>query len=262
MLPSLAALSVAPTGVPPNNTEAPNDTEAFPLVVLFDYDRCLKNLIGDLNNVNELRKIVVTLIFKAADRVGAGKIVLLSYSNRVCTFYNTDIQKDQNEKPTKDAIIWLGQLLMGELLTTKRHFTIEPRHGLKRDPNPEYNGYLVDGEAWFSENLPSDLKEEWKKQPYQVKRALSETPLGVRLKTDLYYNAKKDNEGATFLVFDDKWENLQMHEKHDDTDVVHFMGGVVSMFLKHPAGRSLADTDPAALWDAVVNKQDWFQKMS
>jgi len=199
------------------------------LVVLFDYDKCLVDVLkSDTKDV--LKEFVGKKISETAHKHRLRNVVLLSYSNRICETYSRindrkdprvrDSSDTKEYRPTKDAIETMARWLRE--YKELEDFKIEGRHGLK-DPT-ENGGYLINGDEYFAGQFGADWKTTVNRE--KLKEHVSEESEGPSIKQQLFEAARIDNSepGTHFLLFDDKWENLEYALKYTNTDVLNLVG--------------------------------------
>lgn len=240
---------------------------APPLVVLLDYDNCLKTVLKvqeDPTRYQVLFDLVARLVYLAAKRANTKTVVLLSYSNRVSDDYNVHIQfkKEVGMTPTKDAIGLVAAMLTKYPLFETEDWLFEARHGLK-EKTEENGGYLIDGNKAFCDGYGTKWRTEKKAE---IKNDLSTGWFGRHLKALLYKAAKGDNQGSSLLVFDDKWTNLCMRTQSDSppptTWVVHLDAAkIYGTFTDNSRKRKVMDWlvgNEEDLWANVVGKENWW----
>ena len=232
---------------------------APPLVVLLDYDNCLKTVMNAWDNVQKygwLINLVARLVHSAGVKASTKAVVLLSYSNRVSDDYNKFIQSKLGARPTIDAINKFAQMLAEHDLFRESGWSFKPRHGRQ---DGAFDGYLIDGNAAFK----TKFDENWKDKAEEVKTAISTTTFGRELKMMLYRAARADNPPESpFLVFDDKWENLEapLRDSLLHTRVVHLDAGKLSGTFNCDKSRkrTVEDWSPDDFWNKIVDKENWW----
>ena len=237
---------------------------APPLVVLLDYDNCLKTVLKvqeDPTRYQVLFDLVARLVYLAAKRANAKTVVLLSYSNRVSDDYNKHIQfkKEVGVTPTKEAIDLVAAMLTEYPLFKTEGWSFEARHGLKA--KTENGGYLIDGNKAFCDAYGP----EWRTKKTEIKSDLSTGWFGRHLKALLYQAAKDDNQGSSLLVFDDKWTNLCMRTQSDSpstTWVVHLDAAKIYGTFNYDKSRKQKTMgwlgNEEDLWTNVVGEENWW----